>query len=60
LRDLVAEALAARLATLGGPGAATKPWMKHFGVLADLREENHRLDKIFADEFETVDSEAWK
>ena len=59
LRDLVADALAEKLGANGVVGP-DKPWMKHFGSLADLHAENQRIDQIVAEEFEVIDSEAWK
>lgn len=33
-----------------------KPWMKHFGTLSKLHEENRRIAKIIEKEFEQVDN----
>lgn len=57
LRDFVAEAMNEKLAARS---AAHKPWMKHFGTLKHLGEENRRIAKVIEDEFETVDVDAWK
>lgn len=59
LGQLITEAVTAALD--GGPrNDATKPWMKHFGALADLHEENNRINRIVVAEFETVDPGAWQ
>ena len=57
LRQFVTEAVEAKLV---GPGTAEeKPWMKCFGGLRHLHEDNLRIQKIIDDEFETLDLEDW-
>lgn len=59
LDQLITEAVTASLdEDLGSD--SSKPWMKHFGVLADLHEENSRIDQIVIAEFEALDAEAWQ
>jgi hypothetical protein len=57
LRDFVAEALNEKLLA---HSPDEKPWMKHFGSLAKLRKETHRIGKIIENEFETIDRTAWR
>jgi len=40
--------------------AGEKPWMKHFGVSADLADEMKRIDKVVEEEFGKVDPDDWK
>jgi hypothetical protein len=54
LANAVQEKLRAVLAL--GPGAEP-PWMKGFGALADLKEENARIDKLIEEEFEQIEPE---
>lgn len=38
----------------------TKPWMKHFGSVAHLREETRSIEKVIEKEFETIDADGWR
>lgn len=59
LDQLITEAVAASLH--GGLGSdSSKPWMKHFGALADLRQESLRIQEVVEAEFEKIDPEAWQ
>ena len=59
LKEYVASALREKLGSTTGHGD-NKPWMKHFGLLAHLRKESRRIEKIIEEEFETIDVDAWK
>ena len=58
LQQFVAEALDEKLrrasASRPSVGGAEPPWMAGFGGLADLREENPRVEALIEDEFETL------
>ena len=58
LQQFVAEALDEKLhrasAARPSPGDAEPPWMAGFGALADLREENRRIEALIEDEFEKL------
>ena len=58
LQQFVAEALNEKLrrASASRPfaGDADPPWMAGFGALADLREENRRIEALIEDEFEKL------
>ena len=59
LHDFIAEALAAGLhGFVADP--STRPWMKHFGALADLRQESLRINEVVEAEFENIDPETWQ
>ena len=57
-QQFVAEALDEKLrrASASRPSAdgAEPPWMAGFGALADLREENRRVEALIEDEFEKL------
>jgi hypothetical protein len=36
-----------------------KPWMKGFGALRHLQEENVRIQQIIDEEFEQIEPEDW-
>lgn len=57
LRQFVTEAVEARLTEKTGDSA--KPWMKMFGGLKHLHQENIRIQKIIDEEFENIDPEDW-
>lgn len=59
MRQFVTEALEEKLRTDCPQGAPTQspPWMRGFGALADLREENKRLEGLIAEEFGKVEPE---
>lgn len=56
LRQFVTEAVAAKLR----PAAGDKPWMKGFGELKHLHEENRKIEKIIEEEFEQIEPEDWE
>jgi len=56
-RQFVTEAVEDKLKA--EPAAGAKPWMKHMGMLKDLRKETRRIDKVIADAFEKVDPQMW-
>jgi enolase len=56
LRQFITEAVEARLRN---KSETEKPWMKMFGGLSHLHEENVRIQKIIDDEFEKIDPEDW-
>ena len=61
LQQFVAEALDEKLrrASASRPSAddAEPPWMAGFGALADLREENRRIEALIEEEFEKLPAE---
>ena len=58
LQQFVADALDEKLrhASASRPSAddADPPWMAGFGALADLREENRRIEVLIEEEFEKL------
>ena len=59
MRQYVTEALEEKLrgdASQGSP-AQSPPWMRGFGALADLSEENRRIDAIITEEFGKIEPE---
>jgi len=54
LANAVQEKLRGRPAPAPG---AEPPWMKGFGALADLKEENARFEKAIEAEFEQIEPE---
>ena len=54
LRQFVTEAVEEKLAA---PPPDDKPWMKYFGGLRHLHEENLRIDKLIEEEFEQIEDE---
>ena len=58
LQQFVADALDEKLRRASAPGtsdgAAEPPWMAGFGALADLREENRRIEALIEEEFEKL------
>ena len=58
LKDFVTAAVEARLK--GSAGSAEKPWMRSFGGLRHLHRENKRIDRVIADEFESIDEDEWR
>lgn len=58
LQQLVAEAVDEKLRRASGPRTsgrdADPPWMAGFGGLADLREENRRIEALIEAEFEKL------
>jgi hypothetical protein len=57
LRQFVTEAVEEKLSERAKPG--DKPWMKCFGGLKHLHEENLRIQRIIDEEFETIEPEDW-
>ena len=61
LKQFIAEALDEKLrrasASRPSAGDADPPWMAGFGALADLREENRRIEALIEDEFEKLSAE---
>lgn len=55
LRQFVTEAVQEKLAA--SRSYADKPWMKGFGKLRHLHEENVRIQKIIDEEFEQIEPE---
>lgn len=58
LRQFVTEAVQEKLRV--SPHSVEKPWMKHFGKLKDLHQENKRIEKHIEEAFEQIDPEMWK
>ena len=58
LRQFVTEAVEEKLAAAGNHGA--KPWMKSFGALRHLHDENVRIQKIIDEEFGQIEPEDWE
>ncbi len=59
LRQFVTEALEEKIRGEGtrGGGVPTPPWMKEFGALADLKDENRRIDGLIAEAFGGIEPE---
>ncbi len=59
LRQYVTEALDEKIREEGAHGGAlpTPPWMKGFGALADLEEENRRIEGLIAEAFGRIEPE---
>jgi len=57
LRQFVTEAVEEKLAA--SQAQANKPWMKSFGALRHLHNENVRIQKIIDEEFEKIEPEDW-
>ena len=61
LQQFVAEAVDEMLRRASAPGTsggdADPPWMAGFGALADLREENRRIEALIEEEFEKLPSD---
>ena len=57
LRQFITEALQEKLIAEAGDG--DKPWMKAFGGLSHLHEENVRIQKLIDEEFGRIDPEGW-
>ena len=53
LRQFVTEAVEEKLAA----PADEKPWMKYFGGMSHLHEENLRIDKLIEEEFGQIEPE---
>lgn len=61
LQQFVAEALDEKLrrasVSRSFVGDVDPPWMAGFGALADLREENRRIEALIEEEFEKLPAE---
>jgi hypothetical protein len=58
LKDFVAEALRARLASDSDTASAAEPrWMAGFGKLRHLHKETVRIQRVIDSEFEAVEPE---
>jgi hypothetical protein len=59
LRQFVTEALEEKIREEGVHGGVppTPPWMKEFGALADLKEENRRIEGLIAEAFGRIEPE---
>lgn len=59
IKDFVAEALMDKMASISArrSGSTDAPWMRGFGALADLKEENRRIEADIAETFEKLDAE---
>lgn len=59
LRQFVAEAIEDKLAGPSSPrkSDAQPPWMRGFGALADLNEENRHVERRIAEAFEIIGEE---
>lgn len=58
VEQLLANAVQEKLRGTSHPCVSTQPpWMKGFGALADLKEENARILKSIEEEFEHVEQE---
>lgn len=58
VEQLLANAVQEKLRLPSPPShGAQPPWMKGFGALADLKEENARIMKSLEDEFEQIEPE---
>jgi len=57
LRQFVTEAVEEKLAA--SQAQSDKPWMKSFGALRHLHEENVRIQQIIDEEFEKIEPEDW-
>lgn len=58
LRAFVGDAIADRLRLLRDDDE--KPWMRHLGALLDHADELDAIERIVAEEFETVDPSQWR
>lgn len=57
LREFVTQAVAEKLTA---KPAADKPWMKGFGGLKHLHEDNVRIQKLIDEEFGEIEPEEWE
>jgi hypothetical protein len=57
MRQFVTEALEEKLKN--SSSVQEKPWMKHIGKLADLREETAEIDRFIEETFENTAPEMW-
>ncbi len=55
LRALISEALADKLRS--EESSTSKPWMKSFGKLRQLRKETARINRIIEEEFDQIEIE---
>ena len=59
LKEYVTAALQEKLGR-GSDHLAAKPWMKHFGSVAHLREETRAIERTIENEFETIEADDWQ
>lgn len=59
MKEFVTQAIELRLKFQPGT-ASEKPWMKAFGGLPQLEQENRKVNKVIAEEFGRIDPEDWK
>ena len=59
LKEFVSQALEEKLTRMKGaePRVVDPPWMRSFGALAHLHEENQRILALIETEFEQIDPE---
>ncbi len=60
LKIFFVDAVQERLRRKSSSGPEEKPWMRAFGVLRDLHEENKSIDRVIKEEFERIDEEEWR
>jgi len=58
LRQLITEAVEDKLGSPSSPRVSPEPpWMRGFGALGDLKEDNREVEHRIAEAFESVDEE---
>ena len=60
LKEFFTEAVRQQLRRRSGAESDAPPWMKAFGGLRHLSQENKRIARIIEEEFERVDEEDWR
>ena len=60
LKELITDALRDRLRCAGAARLQPPPWMQAFGQLRHLHRENKRVERVIAEEFESIDEEDWR
>ena len=58
MKEFVTQAIEMRLNAQ--TFSTEKPWMKAFGGLSHLQQENRKVGKLIAEEFGRVDARDWK
>ncbi len=59
LRQFFTDAIAEKIRG-ARPGNGQRPWMRHFGALKKYSRELDKVDRIVAQEFETIHADDWK
>ena len=59
MKRFLTDAISEKLDSESGRGHK-KPWMSHFGALADHAEAVRRVDRVIESEFEQVDPSDWR